>query len=910
MNSIKILSLNVNGWSNNKNTYANIFRKEDPDVILLSEHGVGDENIRLFDYSVLQKNHTNSRYDGVAIGVRRGLRFRPLPEMEESFLAVELLTAAGPLVVSTGYQPPRRAYLPLHTLNSLFLRHSPVLFLGDLNARCRSSGYTTAFNGSGVGLENLIGRGTCVRVGPDFPTFVTARGTTKPDIVLTNAKLPFNMHVYPGPLTPSDHLPIMVKLSTGPIQVAIRPRRSLARADWCLYEEILKDTRPVEISNASPGKIDTELDRLMNRLNEADVRCIPRVSFRTLPAPVPTADYLEKQAEFSRLYHEIEVFGPSIGLAARIRRARTELNAIIVDETRRNWDSIISKLDLEADPKKFWDTVKRLRGVRSEGMSGVADSDGVIREEPVEKERIFRDHWKQVFSITEEENVDFDAFHEQQVCRFVRQEQHRVRPLDQCGDGRRGVLFDAVSLEEFRAVLEKMKQKAPGASGITREHLRRAPDAFLENLVEIMNSCLSAGYFPSSLKTSKMIFIKKPGQPASGVRSYRPISLLEVTGKIFERLLNNRLVQFLNQHKIISDKQHGFRSGRGTDTALAIITEVVAKAKAKNCLVDVVLRDVQKAFDKVWLKGLQYKILKLGLDGYLERILCDYVTNRRAFISIDNFDGVQFGLDAGVPQGGCLSPTLYSLYTNDVPDPTGPHSCYVQFADDITQIVTTNYSNPRAIAHYTAVEISNINKYETKWKIRTNIAKFKVIPIGRKKTAEVKVNNHIYQYSTKGKVLGLTITSSGYIEHINNRINLAASNLRSLFVLRDLSVANKKKIYSAIVRSTLTYPTIPIHIASRSISLKIQRIQNKAIYVISNTSRMEGRRLSDLHQEMNIVPINVVLHQRAGEIWNKIIDTISRGTLEQLIPDINLPYKAKFGSSLLRALENVHPIVT
>ena len=79
------------------------------------------------------------------------------------------------------------------------------------------------------------------------------------------------------------------------------------------------------------------------------------------------------------------------------------------------------------------------------------------------------------------------------------------------------------------------------------------------------------------------------------------------------------------------------------------------------------LRDVKKAFDKVWRRGLQYKILQLGLNPILERILCDYVMERRAFLSIKDYSGPEFELGAGVPQGGCMSALLYNIYTIDLP---------------------------------------------------------------------------------------------------------------------------------------------------------------------------------------------------------------------------------------------------
>ncbi len=93
--------------------------------------------------------------------------------------------------------------------------------------------------------------------------------------------------------------------------------------------------------------------------------------------------------------------------------------------------------------------------------------------------------------------------------------------------------------------------------------------------------------------------------------NYRPISLLEVPGKLYERIILARLNTFLSENNIIKDRQHGFRSHKETHTAIATTYETIANALASKEQVYVVLRDVAKAFDKVWHNGLKYKLLEL-----------------------------------------------------------------------------------------------------------------------------------------------------------------------------------------------------------------------------------------------------------------------------------------------------------
>ena len=108
-----------------------------------------------------------------------------------------------------------------------------------------------------------------------------------------------------------------------------------------------------------------------------------------------------------------------------------------------------------------------------------------------------------------------------------------------------------------------------------------------------------------------------------------------------------------------NENQFGFRSGRGTTHALAMVTEKIAQNKADGGQCQVIMRDVSKAFDQVWHVGLKYKILQLHLPLSTEKFLCDFLSDRTASIKINSYTGPPFTLNSGVPQGSVLSPTLY-----------------------------------------------------------------------------------------------------------------------------------------------------------------------------------------------------------------------------------------------------------
>ena len=142
--------------------------------------------------------------------------------------------------------------------------------------------------------------------------------------------------------------------------------------------------------------------------------------------------------------------------------------------------------------------------------------------------------------------------------------------------------------------------------------------------------------------------------------------------------------------------------------------------------------DVAKAFDRVWIEGLQYKILTQDeLPILIKKILCSFTFNRTAQIRINSIIGPKFQLKSGVPQGSILSPTLFIFYTHDLPLPQSDLSTDVIFADDVTQVVEYRGNDREQLAVQTEREIVRVNEFEKVWKIKTNPTKFKMISISK-----------------------------------------------------------------------------------------------------------------------------------------------------------------------------------
>ncbi|GFU87561.1 RNA-directed DNA polymerase from mobile element jockey [Trichonephila clavipes] len=228
---------------------------------------------------------------------------------------------------------------------------------------------------------------------------------------------------------------------------------------------------------------------------------------------------------------------------------------------------------------------------------------------------------------------------------------------------------------------------------------------------------------PSEWKQANVIMLAKPNQDRIFPQGYRPISLVNATAKIFERIILTRIKSHCKALDCIPPEQCGFREGRSTLHQLIRVANIINEGFAHKFYTVGVFLDVKRALDKMWHDGLTYKLIKMQFPDYLIKIIHNFLHNRTFRVRVNNTHSNTGSCLSGVPQGSVLSPYLYNIYTHDFPQHSTVSTCL--FADDsaiLSQGVQLKYTI-KAIQNF----LDKLETWLTHWRIVINVDKSQAI---------------------------------------------------------------------------------------------------------------------------------------------------------------------------------------
>ena len=333
-------------------------------------------------------------------------------------------------------------------------------------------------------------------------------------------------------------------------------------------------------------------------------------------------------------------------------------------------------------------------------------------------------------------------------------------------------------------------------------------------ILKLFNHILNTEIYPQNWSKGFIIALFKNGDQ-NDPTNYRGITISNCIGKLFTKLLNTRLLNFLISNKIITKNQIGFMPGHRTADHILVLKTIIDTFKNKRKQLFLCFIDLRKAFDSVFHSGLIYKLMKAKLSSKYINLIQSMYSNITASINTTNGLTDAFPIKIGTRQGCNLSPTLFNIYINDLPKQLNKAktssiqlgseevNC-LMYADDIV-ILAKSETDMKAYLH-------QLNKFCKKWRLSINTNKSKILIINRPKNTNFnfKIDKNKIEEVDSYCYLGITINKTGNFKDTIDKLLQKAS--RAYFSLRqEFSFqTNTKprtiiKLFDSMVKPILLY---------------------------------------------------------------------------------------------------------
>jgi hypothetical protein len=335
------------------------------------------------------------------------------------------------------------------------------------------------------------------------------------------------------------------------------------------------------------------------------------------------------------------------------------------------------------------------------------------------------------------------------------------------------IFIKPVVENEVESLIKNLKTAAAGWDSISSDIVKNAYKSFIKPLTHVLNLSITKGVFPNCMKIAKVLPLFKSGEKTK-ISNYRPISILPVFSKLLERLMYNRILSFIDKHKLLYSNQFGFRVKHSTALALSVLVDKITTSFTEQKTTVGVFLDFSKAFDTVNHDILLQKLYSYGIRGLAYDWVKSYISNRYQYVVFDNVCSNRELITCGVPQGSILGPLLFILYINDIAH-VSDKLYSILFADDSNMFCTG--SNINTLISTMNNELKKVIDWLNINKLSLNVDKSNYMVFSRKHiltVCDVSINstslNRIYQTKFLGVHIDWKLSWNYHVTYVKNKI--------------------------------------------------------------------------------------------------------------------------------------------
>ena len=418
---------------------------------------------------------------------------------------------------------------------------------------------------------------------------------------------------------------------------------------------------------------------------------------------------------------------------------------------------------IKVNPKFFYSFAKRFSKVKV-GVGPLINKDKKLVNDPLEMAEILSEQYSSVFSSPKNEDTELNTL-------FPDHDTSDLPSLSQ-------INFTDAQLAD--AMKDLAPNAAPGPDGFPAILLKKCSAALAPPLARIWKASFESGEIPAVCKSATITPIHK-GKSRAVAKNYRPVALTSHLIKVFEKVARHHIVEFMKEHTLFNNSQHGFRGGRSCLSQLLNHFDKITSELEKGNGVDVVYLDFAKAFDKLDHSVTLEKLKSLGIKEHLGRWIGTFLTNRTQSVVINGYKSAPKPVISGVPQGSVLGPLLFLVLIGDI-DREVADAFLSSFADDTRVGKDIASSTDTTLLQH---DLDAIYKWSEDNNMMFNSDKFELMRYTTKASKEIQsetsyLSNDGSTIQEKEHVRDLGVTMSNdatFTNHINDRCELVKSKV-------------------------------------------------------------------------------------------------------------------------------------
>ena len=458
-----------------------------------------------------------------------------------------------------------------------------------------------------------------------------------------------------------------------------------------------------------------------------------------------------------------------------------------------------------------------------------------------------------------------------------------TNPLTYVNNIERSIVILDVTCEKIKGVIHSLNNSSSGWDEIPTFLVKKCVDSFIEPLTYLVNSSISEGIFPSELKLARVVPIFKSGDP-SLITNYRPISVLSFFSKVFEKVMYNHIISFMNKNDVLYDQQFGFRQKYSTQQAIIMLVDKITRSLDAGDIVISVFLDLKKAFDTVDHHILLKKLYAYGIRGKVLKWFHSYLFNRSQYVIYDDMQSETHHVKCGVPQGSIMGPLLFIIYMNDICN-VSKFLYTILYADDTCVLLNGKDLNNLIQSMNTELDLLSTWLKSNKLSLNTHKTFFQLFHRARIKTnnsVNIIVDKCVLNKVTSIKYLGVIIDHKlNWIEHISYVKNKISKGIGILYKARQfLEKRDLLNLYYSYIYPYLIYCIEIWGCAAKSHMNPLYLTQKKIIRIITFSHYISHTQ--PLFQDLSILPLEKLVLYRIALIMYKISNCLIPKTMSDL----------------------------